>query len=70
VSSDYSWGIQAILKVPSTKMNPTSGQVDASKLMEVEASKLMEVQFEGETGFGVAVTQSFYAPWLQGFPSV
>ena len=27
-----------------------------------KASKLMEVQFEGETGFGVAVTQSFYAP--------
>ena len=27
-----------------------------------KASKIMEVQFEGETGFGVAVTQSFYAP--------
>ena len=25
----------------------------------------MEVQFEGETGFGVAVTQSFYAPWFR-----
>ena len=29
-----------------------------------EASKLMEVQFEGETGFGSAVTQSFYATWF------
>ena len=29
-----------------------------------KASKLMEVQFEGETGFGIAVTQSFYATRL------
>lgn len=39
--------------------------VDLQKMVRfadgLQASKLMEVQFEGETGFGIAVTQSFYA---------
>eukprot|EP00930_Biecheleria_cincta_P058698 TRINITY_DN4449_c0_g2_i1.p1 TRINITY_DN4449_c0_g2~~TRINITY_DN4449_c0_g2_i1.p1 ORF type:complete len:2425 (+),score=436.97 TRINITY_DN4449_c0_g2_i1:100-7374(+) len=40
-------------------------QSDAAMEILANASKLMEVQFEGETGFGIAVTQSFYVEVAQ-----
>eukprot|EP00930_Biecheleria_cincta_P058696 TRINITY_DN4449_c0_g1_i1.p1 TRINITY_DN4449_c0_g1~~TRINITY_DN4449_c0_g1_i1.p1 ORF type:complete len:645 (+),score=117.22 TRINITY_DN4449_c0_g1_i1:315-2249(+) len=40
-------------------------QSDAAMEYLANANKLMEVQFEGETGFGVAVTQSFYVEVAQ-----
>ncbi|CAJ1399428.1 unnamed protein product [Effrenium voratum] len=40
-------------------------QADVAMGILAKASKLMEVQFEGETGFGVAVTQSFYVEVAQ-----
>eukprot|EP00931_Biecheleriopsis_adriatica_P047296 TRINITY_DN27247_c0_g1_i1.p1 TRINITY_DN27247_c0_g1~~TRINITY_DN27247_c0_g1_i1.p1 ORF type:complete len:1914 (+),score=472.63 TRINITY_DN27247_c0_g1_i1:852-5744(+) len=40
-------------------------QSDAAMEILSSGSKLMEVQFEGETGFGVAVTQSFYVECAQ-----
>ncbi|CAE7195090.1 hecd-1 [Symbiodinium natans] len=40
-------------------------QSDVAMGFLANASKLLEVQFEGETGFGVAVTQSFYVEVAQ-----
>ncbi|CAE7421009.1 hecd-1 [Symbiodinium microadriaticum] len=40
-------------------------QSDVAMGFLAHASKLLEVQFEGETGFGVAVTQSFYVEVAQ-----
>eukprot|EP00913_Durusdinium_trenchii_P029026 g27215.t1 len=40
-------------------------QADVAMGFLANASKLMEVQFEGETGFGIAVTQSFYVEVAQ-----
>jgi len=65
VRSNYWLGTLQSTLVRLEKGEEFLRQADVAMGFLANASKLMEVQFEGETGFGVAVTQSFYVEVAQ-----
>eukprot|EP00435_Cladocopium_sp_Y103_P063070 s429_g24.t1 len=65
VRSNYWLGTLQSTLVRLEKGEEFLRQADVAMSFLANASKLMEVQFEGETGFGVAVTQSFYVEVAQ-----
>jgi len=65
VRSNYWLGTLQSTLVRLQKGEEFLRQADIAMGFLANASKLMEVQFEGETGFGVAVTQSFYVEVAQ-----
>merc|ERR1719310_433809 len=60
VKSNYWLGTMQSTLVKMTKGDDLLRQSDVAMELVYNSSHLVEVQFDGETGFGSAVTQSFY----------
>jgi hypothetical protein len=65
VKSNYWLGTLQSTLVRMTKGDDLLRQSDIAMELVHNASRLVEVQFDGETGFGSAVTQSFYVEVAQ-----